>query len=384
MKGLGYQIFAVLYRIFCLFPVNQLDVFLIMTHDAGPEGNVGVVRAHMEELKEGYRFHVLKRTDTHFGKSIKKIWKFFVMDAYHLARSRYVFLDNMFLPMAYMKFRKGVEVVQLWHGTGVIKKIGADANEGMLKDLEQRANANNTHLIVSSEITREIYQKSFSMDAQKVHMIGMPRSDVFFDLSYQKRALEQFYAEFPMCKGKRLVLYAPTFRDCQVKHPKIELDIQKMVKELPEDCVLGLRLHPFVARAFMSEHKELLEQIPCLNFGSYKSLNTLLFATDCLITDYSSIIFDYSALKKPMVFYAYDLEDFEKNSRGFYCDYEQYVPGPVCRTQDELMEQVKLALGTELKQLAEMYGWDAFLKQTFAYQDSESTKRLMQLLKIEQ
>lgn len=383
MKELGYMIFAVLYRIFCLLPIKSTDVFLVMTHDAGPEGNVGVVQAYIDRLNEGYRFHVLKRTDTHFGKSVKKICKFFIMDAYHMARSQYIFLDNMFLPMAYMKFRKNVQVVQLWHGTGVMKKIGADANEGVLKELEQRANANNTHLIVSSENTKEIYQNSFSMDADKVHILGMPRSDAFFDEAYQKLALQQFYKDYPQCKEKRLVLYAPTFRDSQVKHPEIKLDIATFVKQLPENCVLGLRLHPFVARAFMKEHEELLSKIPCVNFGGYKSLNTLLFATDCLITDYSSIIFDYSALRKPMVFYAYDLEDFEKNSRGFYCDYENYVPGPVCKNERELAEQVKLVLGMNRDMVADMCGWDAFVDQTFAYQDSGSTKRLMQLLGIE-
>lgn len=381
MKELGYKIFAVLCRIFSIFPVNPKQVFLVMTHDAGPEGNVAVMRDYMVQLGEGYRFRELKREDTHFGKSLGKMWRFFVVDAYYLARSRYVFLDNMFLPMAFLRFRKEVSVVQMWHGTGVIKKIGADVNQGRLAELERRANQNNTHLIVSSETTKAIYGKSFSMKDEQVYITGMPRADVFFEKQYQTRALEQFYKEYPQLKDKRLVLYAPTFRDVQVEHPQLHLDVEKLAAQLPEDCVLGVRLHPFVARSYERQRKEgAFRQV--VDFSLYPSLNTLLFATSLLISDYSSIVFEYAALGRPMLFYAYDLEKFEQESRGFYWDYESYVPGPVVHREEDLKEVVADLLELPSDIYEEQYALEEFLRRTYQYQDCHASERLAKLLEI--
>lgn len=378
MKELGYKIFAILYRIFCMLPLKKKQIFLVMTHDAGPEGNVAVLRDYIGGLNKGYRFYELKRLDTYFGHSLRKMWHFFVVDSYRLARSSYVFLDNMFLPMAYIHFRSKVKVVQLWHGTGVIKKIGADANTGHLKELEYLANQNNTHLIVSSKTTKRIYQKSFSMGEAKVHITGMPRSDVFFQKERQQTQLQQFYKEYPQLKGKRLVLYAPTFRDWQVENPKLAMDVEAFAGKLPEDVVLGLRLHPFVARNYhlSSDEKTVVD------FSSYKSLNTLLFATTLLISDYSSIVFEYAALKRPLIFFAYDLKKFEETGRGFYWDYESYVPGPVVREEDALLQQIRTLLDMPFTEYDERYHLSQFIEDTYQYTDGRSVERIVQLLEL--
>lgn len=384
MKELGYKIFAILYRIFCIFPIKDNQVFLIMTHDAGPEGNVAVMREHMKKLDKGYCFQELKREDTHFGKSFRKMWHFFIVDSYYLARSRYVFLDNMFLPMAFLHFRKQVSVVQLWHGTGVIKKIGADTNTGRLQELESLANQNNTHLIVSSETMKHIYGQSFSMPEHKIYVTGMPRADVFFNRGYREGALQEFYREYPMLLHKKLVLYAPTFRDSQVKQPQLELDVEKLAKQLPKDCVVGLRLHPFVAKNYEREKKKYSskEESRVIDFSLYPSLNTLLFATTLLISDYSSIVFEYAALERPMLYYAYDLEEFEQNSRGFYWDYKEYVPGPVVTDSGEVASMVKYLLDMTLEQYKGEYPLETFLQSTYKYRDCHAAERLAEVLGI--
>lgn len=378
MKELGYKIFAILYRIFCIFPIQDKQVFLIMTHDAGPEGNVRVVADHMKQLGKGYQFACLRREDTYFGRSLKKMWHFFIVDAYKLARSKRIFLDNMFLPMAYFKVRNGVQVVQMWHGTGVIKKIGADANEGHLKELEQRANENNTHLIVSSETTKRIYGQSFSMPMDRVFITGMPRTDCFFNTQKRQVQREFFEREYPKIKGKKLVLYAPTFRDAFVDHPHLALSVQQLSETLGEEYVIGLRLHPYVARHY--ESREENERVLLLN--SYQSLNTLLFATDILVTDYSSIVFEYAALHRPMVFYAYDLDDFSQNGRGFYWDYEAYVPGPVVKQEEALADTIREVSRMSKEEYEKTYHLSDFVTQTYAYQDGEATKRLAALLQL--
>lgn len=386
-KQTGYRIFAVIYKICCLFPVDDHQVFFVMTHDASAEGNVGVVENYMKGLQEGYHFTRLIRTDTYFsyvddapdkpcpkmkriGNAVRKAVRFFLYDAYKMARSRYIFLDNMFLPMAYMKFRKKVRVVQLWHGTGTLKKLGQDVNEGELRDLEYRANQVTTDLIVSADEIAGIYAKSFAMSPDKVKITGMPRTDILFDKNRQKECLEEFYRQYPVCRDKKMILYAPTFRDEQKEHPKLELDAEYLSEKLGEGYVIGLRMHPFVARNIKITGAERI-----LDFSSYKSLNTLLFATDILITDYSSILFEYAVLDRPMLFYAYDLDTFVGDGRGFYKDYTDCVPGAVVRTMEELAGE----LAGE-----DTYGEKrrAFVKAAYRYKDGKSMERLAELLGI--
>lgn len=386
-KQTGYRIFAAIYKICCLFPVDDHQVFLVMTHDASAEGNVGVVEHYMRGLQKGYHFTRLVRTDTYFGyvdaapdkpcpkakkigNAVRKAVRFFLYDAYKMARSRYIFLDNMFLPMAYMKFRKKVRVVQLWHGTGTLKKLGQDVNEGGLRKLEYRANQVTTDLIVNADGIAGIYAKSFAMPLKKVKITGMPRTDILFDTDRQKECLEEFYRQYPVCRGRKMILYAPTFRDEQKDYPELKLDAEYLSKRMGDGYVIGLRMHPFVARNIKIKGTERI-----LDFSSYKSLNTLLFATDILITDYSSILFEYAVLDRPMLFYAYDLDTFVGDGRGFYKDYADYVPGAVVRTMEELADGLagEDAYGKKRR---------AFVKDAYRYRDGKSMERLAELLGI--
>lgn len=382
-KQLGYRIFACLYTVFSLLPPKKKQVFLVMTHDSSFEGNVGVVEQYLKDTKEGYRFARLVRTDTYFMyndgankflrilHALGKAFRFFVTDACQMARSSYIFLDNTFLPMAYMKFRKQVRVVQLWHGTGTLKKLGQDVNEGALKQLENLANRNVTDLVVSSRYMEDIYGKSFAIPKDKIRRIGLPRTDIFFDEEKRKEHLEAFYQEFPMCRGKKLLLYAPTFRDNEKEKPALDPGIWELTKAVGEDTIIALRMHPFVA------HNIKWEKLPAnvMNFSSYQSLNTLLFATSLLITDYSSIMFEYVVLNRPMVFYAYDLAEFSSQGRGFYQDYESYVPGPVAKDAKTLIAAVEAEDTWEDKR-------QKFVEEIYEYTDGASMERLADLLEI--
>lgn len=172
--------------------------------------------------------------------------------------------------------------------------------------------------------------------------------------------------KYPSLKGKKLVLYAPTFRDKEADEPKVYLDIDKMARELSDEYVIGLRLHPFVASRFVLSDDF---QGKVVNFSSYDNLNTLLMATDILITDYSSIIFEYCVLGRPILFFAYDLEEFSDYGRGFYRDYKEYVPGPVLETTEELIEVIK-------KEDYKLHKLQSFFEESYLYTDGESSKRV--------
>lgn len=371
MKEAGYVIFAFLYRIFKFFPMKKNSAFLIMTHDGGPEGNVAVTASYMKRFYHTQTTELLRKdTDFRGQGGLKRAFSFFFSKAFAMARAEYILMDNAFLPMAYMKVRKETRVIQLWHGTGTIKKFGQDVNTGKLYELEKRANSNISYVIVNSEATRELYAGCFSVPVERVKVLGLPRTDLLFSGKELLRRRGLFFKQYPDLMNKKLILYAPTFRDSEVDAPKLHLDLEMLVKELPKEYCLGLRLHPFVAERF---HLEKEYEGKIIDFSSYYNLNTLLMATDLLITDYSSIIFEYCVFRRPMIFFAYDLEEFSDHGRGFYRDYEEYVPGPVVKTTKEILTVIQ-EKDWRSEKLQE------FFKDSYAYADGKSAKRVVEFM----
>ena len=365
VKSIGYILFAIIYYIGCICHIDNNLFFCVMTHDGSDDSSVGVVIKAIRENNPSARFVCVRKSDRGGNGLIDLILK----KSLALARAGTVLMDNEFLPLAYVRLRKEVKVVQLWHGTGTIKKFGHDSNSGRLLRLEKRADSRITHLVVNSDYTAGLYQGAFGVTKDKICLTGIPRTDIMFDDKKKDKAIRNFYEEYPELVHKRLVLYAPTFRDEQVRDPKVELDIEKWCSFAGEDTILMLRLHPHVAGAF-DDTSILQYSDKVLNVSGCNDLNTLLFVADVLITDYSSIIFEYALLNRPMLFYAYDLEEFSENGRGFYEDYDSFVPGPVVRTTDELITM----LNEE-----DNYSWEReqFVHKFYSFLDGCSTERLL-------
>lgn len=414
-KELGYRLFAFIYQVCRLLPVKKNQVFSIMTHDASEQGNIRVLERYMEAqgaetpdretadasrrmeslgqrgvprgVKVAYRFCHLTGAEragvesagvesgsvagkTAGGASggaagrIAGLFRFFLVKPYQMARAEYILMDNAFLPMAYFRVRKESQVVQLWHGTGTIKKFGQDANTGWLREQEQKINRNITHLIVNAPGLREQYAQAFGVQLERTFATGLPRTDALLaqlnktdtgqsdgvasdsrqTQSRRKNGVQAagaptaFIQTYPALSGKKLLLYAPTFRDSEKNSPKLHLDVKKLLAELPEDYVILLRLHPFVAAAFARENSWTEQEKRICLVSDYPDLTELMLVSDGLITDYSSIVFDYALTDKPMYFLADDLAEFSDNGRGFYEPYESFVPGPVAKREEELAE----------------------------------------------
>ncbi len=365
IKKIGYLLFALCYNLFRVFGIDDKKVFLIATHDDSPEGNIGIVERALREHKENYKCIWFTRKD-----KITNPINFFVKKAYHLATAGTVFLDNEFLPMAYFSFSPKVHVVQLWHGTGTIKKFGQDVNTGELKSLEYRANRNITHLIVNSETVKKEYASAFGISPERIYVLGLPRTDLLVSRDYMEENREKFFGEYPELKGKRCILYAPTFRDDEVENPQIHLDLERLSGQLDENDVLLIRLHPHVAHRVQSVFRE-KKWDNIRNVSAYAGVTTLLAASDMLITDYSSIVFEYCVRRMPMVFYAYDLEKFETDGRSFYRDYKTFVPGPVASNQEELLCCIAKNDNSRVQD---------FVNQEFLFLDGNATKRLLELI----
>lgn len=365
-KLIGYKLFAILYKLGCICPLQKDRYFCVMTHDSGKHSSVGVVIDAIKKQNADAKFVCLKKED----KRGSGIIDLFFRKPFQMARASTILMDNEFLPLACVKPRNGTQVVQLWHGTGTIKKFGHDISSGKMLDIVKKADSKITHLIVNSEYTKKLYAHCFGVSDDKVYITGIPRTDMLFDQKQLEDNKKGFYERFPMLKGKKLILYAPTFRDEEVNDPKMMLDLEEWKNAFGDDICLMLRLHPFVARAY-SDTENTCPGV--VNMSEYDDVNTLLSVADILITDYSSIIFEYIVFDRPLYFYAYDLERFENSDRGFYENYEEYVPGKVAKTTTELIDMIKEGdLSKEKRR--------EFFDMAYSYKDGKSTARLLELL----
>ncbi|TLG80918.1 bifunctional glycosyltransferase/CDP-glycerol:glycerophosphate glycerophosphotransferase [Vagococcus zengguangii] len=280
--------------------------------------------------------HVWVFTDTNTpiegpGKKIRKnsfdYW-------YYLARAKF-FVENTNMPDAYSKRTNQVEI-QTFHGT-FMKTMGFDEpffknspNLGRLNRFARRIDNWDYAVSPSPYMTQKIKQ-AFGFERTVIES-GFPRNDSLYDVSPDK--IENIKVKLNLPRDKKMILYAPTYREKQGL--EIALDIEMMAERLSDEYVLLTRFHYFVA------NKADLPSIPgfLYNVSSYPSIEELYSIADVLITDYSSVMFDYAHLKRPMMFYAYDLEEYTEDKRGVYLDYEKVAPGPIVKEMDQLIAEL--------------------------------------------
>ncbi|MCP8617479.1 CDP-glycerol glycerophosphotransferase family protein [Salirhabdus salicampi] len=266
--------------------------------------------------------------------------KSFITGIYHLATSKVVFIDNYYGFLAAIDFKEGVKCIQLWHAAGAIKRFGLQdpsihnrSSKAMqrFQDVYKRFD----YVIVGSEKMASIFKESFGLHEQNMLRTGIPRTDFFFDEVQHHTIITQLQDTYPIIKEKQVILYAPTFRDGQLNHYELALNIEDMYKALGENYVLFLRLHPAVKTRLGNQYPNFVQDV-----SSYPNINHLLLITDLLITDYSSIPFEFALLQKPMVFYTYDVEKY-KVERGFWGDFQEQLPGPIALTTNQVIQYIQ-------------------------------------------
>ena len=300
-----------------------------------------------------------------------------------MAGSGLIILDDEFLPMGYCRIRKETKVIQLWHGTGSLKKFGQDSNTGKLLDIEKRIDANIDRLAVNADCEVEQYSGAFGISTDKIKVTGLPRTDWLVSLagnsdrSKRMEAIKNNVEMFIMdtLVRKYVILFAPTFRDSEVNDPKLHMDIAKLIKNIPDNAIILVRLHPFVEKAFRDDLNDESFKNRVYNVSEYPSLNELLAASDALITDYSSIFFDFAILDRPIFFFADDLQSFITDGRGLYMDYKNDVPGPVSEDEESLAVNI-----TEVMEKGESEEEKnrrhEFVKKYYKYTDGRSAERV--------
>lgn len=329
--------FRLLYKWYSLRPIKEKKVLFASDSRTEMSGNFQFVYEEMlkRNLDLDYRF-MLKS-----GVGEKKTFKEIKRLAYHMATSKFIILDD-FYPMVYpLTIREGAELIQLWHAVGAFKTFGfSRIGRPGGPSPRSRNHRNYTKAIVSSKHVAKYYAEGFGIDEEKVIPTGVPRTDIFFDENYKKEVQARLYEEFPFLRDKKVITFAPTFRgngQQSAHYPMEVLNLEKLYKELKDEYVFLFKIHPFVKNDFNIpyQYKDFF-----YDFSEYREINDLLFVTDLLITDYSSVCFEYALLNKPMVFFAYDVEEYVQ-TRDFYFEYTSFIPGPLARSTDDIIRTIK-------------------------------------------
>jgi CDP-glycerol glycerophosphotransferase len=256
-----------------------------------------------------------------------------------VGRARWV-IANFMMP-AYAP-RRDVTYVQTWHGTP-LKRIGYDNPRYGRDDRGLRRAARDyarwDFLVSQNRFSTEIFRRAFRFD-REVLEVGYPRNDVLNSPERDtiRRSVRQ---ELGIPDDVRVLLYAPTFRDEQRDASgrlsfRLVLDLLRMQEALQGQYVVLLRLHHWVSAG--------LGPIPeqfCRDVSDRRDINELYLAADVLLTDYSSVMFDYAVTRKPIVYFTYDLESYRDDGRGFYFDLRAEAPGPLCRTTDDVIAALR-------------------------------------------
>ena len=301
-------------------------------------------------------------------------WRF--VDRLRLARSLatadVIVLDDSFPPLNWVNLSSSVRIIQLWHASGAFKTVGY--SRVGLPDPNVRVHKSYTAAIVSSEFDVPFYAEAFGIPEERVVPTGIPRMDRFFDERAKAVGLGAARAAFPEIEGRMTILFAPTYRGDTIREASYgfeRLDYAALHALCVErDAVVIIKMHPFVlepVRIPEAFRDRLLD-------GSAKAVdvNDLLFAVDLLITDYSSIVFEYSTLRRPMLFFAYDLDDYVA-TRDFYVPFESFVPGRIVRTFEEMLDAIR-------RDDYQAYKVDDFAARHFAHRDAGSTDRVIDQL----
>lgn len=299
-----------------------------------------------------------------------------------ISDAHYVFLNDACNVTSCIPLRKGTKIYQLWHACGAFKKFGMSTAELIFgdnrKSLEKYPNYGNlSYVTVSSPEVIWAYEEAMNLKDTKTQVVatGVSRTDVFYDQHFIEQAKAAVYSVCPAAENKKIILYAPTFRGRVAKAESPDcLDIPAMKRALGDEYVLLIKHHPFVKQPPVVPED-------CADFAmdvtKRLEIDQLLCASDVCVSDYSSLIFEYSLFERPMIFFAYDLDDYF-DWRGFYYNYDELTPGPVVKETEEIIDYIR-HLDARFDQ-AQVH---AFKEKFMSSCDGHATDRIMALVYAE-
>ncbi|SNS79601.1 CDP-glycerol glycerophosphotransferase [Bacillus sp. OK838] len=310
------------------------------------------------------------------GKNTKLVKRLSPEYYYYLAKAGY-WINNQNFP-TYLSKRKETTYIQTWHGTP-LKKMLFDIENIQGRDdgyLNRVHGATRTwdYLISPSPYASKAFRSAFKYEGEILET-GYPRNDLFYreDASMTAKSVIE---KLKIPAGKKVILYAPTFRDNQTsKNNKfifeLKFDLERMKEALGNEYVLLLRMHVVISNnlSIPSEFEDFV-----INVSNYSDIQELYLISDILITDYSSVMFDFANTARPILYYTYDMEDYRDNIRGFYMDFEKEAPGPFLKTTEEIIETIG-----DIDEINKLYKkrYSLFREKYCGIEDGKATQRIV-------
>lgn len=324
----------------------------------------GKLKGNMEALQNSFKkteISFFAGMPPHTNGEKQKITKI-------IRSSKVIVVDDYNYILKYSKLKEKQKIVQVWHACGAFKSFGKDGTS-LLPSVDSDFHKKYSMVAVTSEYVREIYAKAFGLDVSKVQALGSPRTDKLFDQGYLHRMKKNAIDRYPLLKNKEVILYAPTFRDHKGSDKTRfvpRLNFRKISTILRDNQILVICPHPVMKNDILSEKYN--------NIIEIRDITTieLMPVSDLLITDYSSVIFEYSLLNKPMAFYCYDLEIY---NRDFYIKYPDDLPGPVFKEEKDLLDYI-----TEKSHNIDSKRYEKFIKKYMSACDGHSCERIMKII----
>ncbi len=301
------------------------------------------------------------------------------------AKAKYWFTPSR-LP-DYLKPKENQVYTQCWHGTP-LKRLGFDIKvkgKNATKSVKEWKNTYEydarryKYMLSPSRFCTEKFISAFNLkEIGKEKCIieqGYPRNDALF--KYDSKYVDSLKKKLNIPKDKKIILYAPTWRDDQYKVGvgytyKLGIDFDKFRKKFEKDYVILFRTHYLVSSSIdLSKYKGFI-----IDVSNYDDINDLYILGDILITDYSSVFFDYANLKKPILYYMYDFDDYKNNMRDFYIDLDE-LPGPIVKTEEKLYNEI-----SNIDKYYENYKnkYEKFNKKFNYLDDANASKRVLDII----
>ena len=298
-----------------------------------------------DELDQQYELiWILNNLDEEIEGKGKKVKRKSLMYYYYMATSKYWIFNCR--QGDEIKKRKENIYLQTWHGTP-LKKLGMDmdnvnmAGQTDINDYKRKFYNNSRrwdYLLAQNDYSREIFKRAFSFD--KAILSGYPANDILYQRN-NAQDIEKIKDKLGIPKNKKVILYAPTWRDdnfYKKGHYRmtIQLELDKMQEALGDEYVILLRMHYLITNNLnLDKYSGFV-----YNYSQGYDIQELYLVSDILITDYSSVMFDYANLKRPIIFFTYDIEQYRDSLRGFYFDFEKEAPGPLVVDTEGVIQSI--------------------------------------------